>query len=207
MLSLDISGLTDVENLKLPNPTLLDYYTGLKNREIWVYDVADDLVDFAQQIINWNREDEGIEVEERQPIKVFINSNGGSLNAAMTFVTMCKLSKTPVYTFGLGKCYSAGGLILMGAARPGNRYVLPTCEILIHDGATGASGDTAKVMDALLYTQKVEEQTKEYILNCTRIEEKEYDQNYRRDWWMFADEAVEKGVADRIVTSIDELIL
>ena len=40
----------------------------------------------------------------------------------------------------------------------------------------------------------------------TNITEKEYSDNYRRDWYMFADEIIARGVADKIIESVDEII-
>lgn len=141
--TLDITGeLGDLANYKLPDPTLIDYYKRLKNREILInQDIDDWVVEWTQEIIEWNRIDknEGIPIEDRIPIKIFINSNGGSLNAIMELITICNMSITPVYAIGMGKCYSAGGLLLMGIPK-GNRFILPTTEVLIHDGNTGTRG-------------------------------------------------------------------
>lgn len=122
----------DWANLKLPDPSLLDYYKRLENREILINQNIDDgTVEWTQEIIQWNREDKDIPVKDRKPIKIFINSNGGSLNSIMELITICNLSKTPVYAIGMGKCYSAGGLLLMGVPK-GNRYILNTTEALEH---------------------------------------------------------------------------
>ena len=51
-----------------------------------------------------------------------------------------------------------------------------------------------------------EKRTKEYILKNTKITEDEYDKNYRRDWWILGDEAIQLGVADKIIASLDEII-
>ena len=159
----------DWANFKLPDPSLLDYYKRLKNREILINQNIDDgTVEWTQEIIQWNREDKDIPVKDRKPIKIFVNSNGGSLNSIMELITMCNLSKTPVYAIGMGKCYSAGGLLLMGIPK-GNRYILNTTEALIHDGSTGTFGDTGKVLDDLEYTRKTEEFTKKFILDHTDV--------------------------------------
>ena len=105
--TLDITGeLGDLANYKLPDPTLIDYYKRLKNREILInQDIDDWVVEWTQEIIEWNRIDknEGIPIEDRIPIKIFINSNGGSLNAIMELITICNMSITPVYAIGMGK--------------------------------------------------------------------------------------------------------
>jgi ATP-dependent Clp protease protease subunit len=205
-LQLDIlPSLGDLANVKLPDPTLLDFYKRLENREILInQDIDDGIVEWTQEIIEWNRIDKDKNIEDRKPIRIYINSNGGSLNAIMELITICNLSKTPVYAIGMGKCYSSGGLLLMGLPK-GNRYILSTTEALIHDGSTGSVGDTGKVLDDLEYTKKVEEKTKQFILSHTTITEDEYDKNYRRNWWLDSGEIIAKGVADHIIEDISEL--
>ena len=206
LFEIDIMGdMSDLANVKLPDPTLFDYYKRIKRREILINQEIDDgIIEWTQEIIEWNREDDGINIPDRKPIKIFINSNGGSLNAIMEFITLCNLSKTPVYAIGIAKCYSAGGLLLMGIPK-GNRYILSSTEALIHDGSTGSYGDTGKVLDDLERTKKIEEDTKRFILGHTEITEVEYDKNYRKNWWLDANEIIEKGVADHIITDIEEL--
>ena len=48
--------------------------------------------------------------------------------------------------------------------------------------------------------------SKEYILSSTRITEEVYDQNYRRDWFLFSEEMIVLGIADEIVTDIDTIL-
>ena len=207
IFELDImSDIGDYANIKLPDPTLLDYYKRLNNREILINQGIDDgIVEWTQEIIDWNKEDKDIkDYSKRKPIKIFINSNGGSLNAIMELITICNLSKTPVYAIGMGKCYSAGGLLLMGIPK-GNRYILSTTEALVHDGSTGSMGDTGKVLDDLEQTKKTEEITKQFILEHTTIPEELYDKNYRKNWWLDSSEIIKYGLADHVIENIEEL--
>ena len=201
-----MKDMSECANVKLPDPTLLDYYKRLKRREILINQEIDDgIIEWTQEIIEWNKEDKEIkDYSKRKPIKIFINSNGGSLNAIMELITICNLSKTPVYAIGMGKCYSAGGLLLMGIPK-GNRYILSTTEALVHDGSTGSMGDTGKVLDDLEQTKKTEEITKQFILDHTTIPEELYDKNYRRNWWLTGDEIIKYGLADHVVKNIEEL--
>lgn len=196
----------EMANIKLPDPTLLDYYNRIANREIWINtDIDEAVVEWTQQILQWNREDKDIKPSERKVIKVFINSNGGCLNSIMHLITILQMSTTPVMTIGLGKCYSSGGLLLMSGNK-GRRYIFDTTSVLIHDGGTGSNSDTGKFIDYAEYVKMTEQRTKDYILKNTKIAEKDYDRNYRRDWWILGDEAIRLGVADKIITSLDEII-
>lgn len=189
----------------LPDPDLLIYFNRLNKRHIFINDYIDEeLVEYSYQIIQWNIEDKDLTVEQRIPIKIFINSNGGCLNSVMNFINTIQLSKTPVFTIAMGKGYSAGGLLLM-AGNKGNRYIFPDTSVLIHDGSTGAIGDTSKVIDNLEFTQKQEERIKKFILANTNITAKLYEKNYRRNWFMFEDEIIRYGIADKVIERLDEL--
>lgn len=203
----DLEGqVGDLANCKLPDPDLLNYYKRIKNRVILInQDIGDWLVQFTQEIIEWNRQDKDIPIKERKPIKIFINTDGGDSNSIMYFINICNLSKTPIYSIGMGKCYSAGGLLLMGLPK-GNRYIFDTTEVLIHDGSTGSYGDTGKVIDNFERIKYSEDKMKKFILSHTAITEKEYDKNYRKNWWMDSEDAIKFGVADHIVKSVDEIL-
>ena len=190
----DIKTLSKTD---LPDYYLLSFYKRLANREIfWNCDVDTDLVDFSWQILEWNR-------ENRKPIIIYINSDGGCLNSTMNFIDMIKLSKTPVITIAMGKAYSAGGLLLMAGHK---RYIFKDTTFLLHDGSTGAFGSVSKVVDSLEFTQKTEKRMKEFILANTKINEDLYDKNYRRDWFMFSDEIIKYGVADKIIIDLSEIL-
>ena len=202
-----MNDMGECANIKLPDPTLLDYYKRLKRREILVNQEIDDgIIEWTQEIIEWNREDKDIEdISQMTPIKIFINSNGGSLNAIMELITICNLSRVPVMAIGMGKCYSAGGLLLLGITK-GNRYILSTTEDLIHDGnMSGYGGDTGKAIDDLEQTKKNEEKVKKFILSCTNISEDLYDKNYRKNWWLDSSEVIKYGLADHVIENIEEL--
>ena len=197
----DMEGLFDTT---LPDPTMVEFYRRLKNREIlWNDDIDDATIDIALYIKKWNDEDKDLAIEDRQPIKIFINSDGGYVATVLHVIDMIHLSKTPVYTIGMGRVYSAGGLLLMSGHK---RYIFPHTSCLIHDGSSGAIGSIGKMIDNLEFTKELEKRIKQYILSSTRITEEIYDQNYRRDWFMFSEEIIKLGIADEIVTDIDTIL-
>ncbi len=200
----EFEDVQDLMDEKLPDPTLLEHYRRLKKREIlWNDDIDDATIDIALYIKKWNAEDKGIAQEERKPIKIFINSDGGSVDTVLHIIDMIGLSKTPVYTIGMGRVYSAGGLLLMAGHK---RYVFPHTSCLIHDGSSGTINSIGKMLDNLEFTKELEKRMKEYILSSTKITEEVYDRNYRRDWFMFSEEMIELGIADEIVADIDTIL-
>ena len=203
-IELDFGEIANLLDRTLPDPSLLEYYRMRTKREImWNADIEDDILEVSLAIRKWNVEDNGIEVDKRVPIKIFINSDGGSVDAVMNAIDLIKLSKTPVITIGMGKVYSAGGLLLMAGHK---RYIFKHTSCLIHDGSSGAVGSIGKLIDNLKFTEKLEALIKEYIISSTKITEQMFDANYRRDWFMFSDEMIELGVADEIIDDIDTIL-
>jgi len=87
----------DVKTLSktdLPDYYLLSFYKRLANREIfWNCDVDTDLVDFSWQILEWNREDKDILIENRKPIIIFTASGGARMQEGIfSLMQMVKTS-------------------------------------------------------------------------------------------------------------------
>ena len=191
-------------DFELPPPELVEFYRRLSDREIvWNDIITDCMIDVPLYIINWNKEDANVPIEERKPIKIFINTNGGDLSVTMLTASVIALSKTPVITIGMGRAYSGGALLLMSGHK---RLIFDSTSVLIHDGSSGAIGDTGKVLDSLEFTKDSEDRVIQFILSHTRITSELMKENYRRDWYMFSEDAIYYGVADKIITDIDEVL-
>lgn len=122
----------------LPDFTEYETYLDLNERILYLdFDINDALVDYSRRIIRWNRQDRDIPVEERKPIKLLINSYGGSLDSCLHFIDTLLLSKTPVYTYNVGVAMSAGFYIMLAGSK---RFAYPNAQFLIHSGSGGAAG-------------------------------------------------------------------
>lgn len=177
------------------------YAEQLENRELFLAEVVDDdvIYDIAHHIIRFNREDKDVPVEQRKPIKIYINSYGGDLIAINSVISTIKLSKTPVYTYNLGKAFSAGGLLLMAGHK---RFTFGDAVILIHQGSSGASGTTSQVIDQVEFQKRQEERVKAFILGATKITPEQYKDKFKEEWFFFGDEAIELGVCDELIVDL-----
>jgi ATP-dependent protease ClpP protease subunit len=191
-------------NKNLPDSSLLDYYNRLANREIFInYDITDELVDYSKQIFDWNKQDKGIPVNERKKIKIFNNTDGGDVTAMNSFINAVQLSKTPCITIGMGKCFSAGAMLLISAKE---RYIFPNTIVMMHKGSSGIISDVNKIIDYSKFLEADNEINKQYILANTKITPKKYKEVENKDWYIFANECIEWGIATKIVTDLDEII-
>ena len=89
------------------------YLKDLKQRKLFISDdISQETIgDAVRHIMQINREDADIPVDERLPILLYVTSNGGDVDSGFELVDAIMLSKTPVYTINLGSQYSMGFLI------------------------------------------------------------------------------------------------
>ena len=159
------------------------------------------------QIMRCNRLDRDIDIEDREPIRLHINSPGGSVIDGFSLIDCIKLSKTPVYTINLGMCFSMALLVFMAGHK---RFSFPHSEFLLHDGQSSDANNTAKVKDYLDFSiNQIEKMTKDYVIAQSAISEDSFDNNYRREWYFLPKEGKDIGVVDYIVgqdCDMDEIL-
>jgi len=199
---LPIKGIDDIiEDLILEGPNNLTELIQLqnhKNRIININDVEDYLAqNIVNDIINYNKMDFYVPIDSRLPIKMFINSCGGSLPACYTIIDAIKLSKTPVLTINIGIAYSAGGVILLAGHK---RYAFPHSSFLLHEGSNGFAADAGKFKDYSRFYEKQLNDSKDFVIEQTLIDDELYEQRRHTDWWMDAHEMLKYGIIDEILT-------
>lgn len=160
--------------------------------------IADGMVTYIR-FFNRLDEQENIPVEEREPIKIFINSGGGSIMGTLTIIDAIKNSKTPIWTINIGQAYSGGFFIFMTGHK---RLSYENASFLFHEGSTGSQGDANKFNNWADFYKRILKKLKNLVLEHTNITEEEYEKHAKDDWWLFADEAIEYGVCDEITKEI-----
>lgn len=192
-----------VENLQLPNPDLLTYYKDEQDRVFWIEGEIDDgLFELSKMIVRYNKEDKDIPVENRKPIKIFINSPGGDLDSTLAFIGLMNLSKTPIWTIDACWAYSAAGLILMAGHK---RYALPNTECLIHSGSGQLGGSYEQTTEQMKNYKYLVDKMRDFILSKTKIDQKLFKKNSQKDWYIYTDEMLSLGIVDEIIDDLDIL--
>lgn len=194
------------------NLCLEDKYTkeDLEERRLYINSEIDETVidSIVYHIFRYNREDKGKTESERTPIILYINSPGGAIYDGYGLISAIECSITPVYTVNQGMAASMAFLIFLAGKR---RFSMKNSVFLMHDGSTGIMFEsTSKMRDRMEFeTGQIEEHTKNYVLNHTKINEHFYDEKYRVEWYMLPEEAKSYGICDYIVgvdCDIDEII-
>jgi len=174
------------------------YYKDLKQRKLFLSeDVSQySIGEIAKHILQYNREDVGKKIKDRQPIMLYIASNGGEVDAGFELIDVIISSKTPVYTINMGYQYSMGFLIGLAGHK---RYAFAHSKFLMHDGSNFIYNSGAKAQDQMEFNRRVEERIKKYVLSMSKVTSEEYDSKLRIEGYLFSDEAKEKGVVDYII--------
>ncbi|WWC96276.1 ATP-dependent Clp endopeptidase, proteolytic subunit ClpP [Kwoniella sp. B9012] len=141
-----------------------------------------------------------------RPIKLYINSPGGVVTSGLAIYDTMQYISPPVHTFCLGQAASMGSLLLAGGEK-GHRYALKNSSVMIHQPSGGAQGQAS---DIALHAKEIlrirSALTDIYADHCTRPDEQRdtarerFEKALERDYFMTADEAVEFGIVDKIVT-------
>lgn len=203
----ELEDLLISEESLLEKPRLLMYYRSLKDRVLYLdADVDEEIInDLVRYVIMFNCEDKGKPTEQRRPIKILIYSYGGDANAMFQLIDVCMLSKTPVYTYNMGVCMSAGfDIYLVGS----KRYALKNSQALIHQGSAQFGGTAQQVTSQNDMYKKQLKSAEEWILSRTKITEKEYKKKKEQEWYVLGgEEQVEKGIATDILTDLDDIFV
>ena len=163
--------------------------------------VADEIVGC---IFEYNRDDKGKAPEERQPIRIYIDSPGGDVTSGFAIISAIKVSKTPIYTINVGQWSSMAFLIGICGHR---RFSLPNMTFLMHDGDLLMAGSTNKAQDKMKFNQRYENDViKAHVLAHSNMTSSEYDALSRVEYYMLPEDALKHGFIDEVVTDIDTIL-
>ena len=147
-----------------------------------------------------------------KPIKLYVNSPGGSVTAGLAIYDTMQFVKTPVHTMVMGQAASMGSFLAQ-AGEPGKRFVLPESRTMIHRVSSGTRGTSGSV-----HVQELEfEDAKRHFEESKRLNKrltelyvkhntagktyKELFETMKFDTFLSAQEAVDNGLADKVIES------
>ena len=133
-------------------------------------------------------------------IRLYINSPGGSISAGLSIYDTMQYIKCDVSTICVGMGASMGAFLLSSGAK-GKRMALPNAEIMIHQPSAGTQG---QITDMAIHMKRLEiiKKRMNAILadNCGKNVE-QVTADCERDNFMTAQEALEYGLIDKIITN------
>lgn len=194
-----------VKSSEIPTPEEYTYWKDRKNRNFYIdYEITDDysLVELAKIIIQMNMEEKDIPENELKPIYIWIHSFGGDSFQANMFSDLLIASRIPIVTIALGSAMSAGFEILIAGHR---RYAFKHTQTLVHAGYAAFQGTQSEIEEFQKNNKKQLDRTKEYVLSRTAIDEKLFNKNKNKDWYISGEDLVKYHVVDKLIENISDV--
>ena len=136
-------------------------------------------------------------------IMLYINSPGGVITAGLAIYDTMQLIKADVSTICLGDAASMGAFLLSGGTK-GKRLALPNARIMIHQPLGGAKGQATDIEIEAKEILRMKTMLNELMAQHTGLKVEKIKKDTERDNFMTAQEALEYGLIDRIITKVGE---
>jgi ATP-dependent Clp protease, protease subunit len=145
-------------------------------------------------------------LDPNAPVTIVINSPGGSIDAGFAIWDQLKMMRYPVTTVVTGLAASMGSVLALCAPK-GRRFASPKGHFMIHQPAihTSVEGQATDLEIQAREILKTKEQLVALYCEATGKSKEDIEKAIDRDTWMTAQEALEFGLIDRIVSSFDDL--
>lgn len=195
--------MPDLLNVITGNNSSEDFYgeiirENLDNRTLVFNDQVDEnaMENYILRIIKWNREDKDLPIESRNKIKIYLDCPGGETITGLNLVDVILQSKTPIVGVAFSMAASMGYHILLACHE---RIAFKNTVLLQHDGELVIQNSSSKAKDTMHFFDKMDGRLKQHVLSRTTMTEEFYDKIYDQEYWIFADDAKELGIIDKIV--------
>ena len=151
--------------------------------------------DIIQQLLFLDK----AKISKKDNIELYINSPGGCIVSGLAIYDTIKTLKKEVVTVGIGMCASMGALLLCGAAKKGNRYILPNCQVMFHEASSNQPYDkVSQNRIRMAQTEHLSTRCVEIIAQHTGQEFEKLKVQLEKDIWLDGQAVLDFGAADII---------
>lgn len=136
--------------------------------------------------------------DNKKPIKLYINSPGGSVYDGLAIIDTMNYIEPDVETIGIGLQASMGAMLLSSGTK-GKRFALPNSRIMIHQPSSGTEG---KITDQEIMLREgvfLKKRLAEIFAKNTGKKLEQVEKDMDRDYWMSVEEAKAYGIIDKII--------
>jgi len=133
-------------------------------------------------------------------ISFYINSPGGSVSAGMAIFDTMRFIKPDVSTMCTGMAASMGAFLLASGCK-GKRYALPNSTVMIHQPSGGFSGQVSDIERHANYIVRLKQRYNKHMAEFTGKAVEEVDRASDRDNFLTAEEALDFGMIDKVLTT------
>lgn len=187
------------EHIRAPLLTgYADTYVKLAKHRILM--VAEDVTDhmaaeLSAMLLYFDNED------HEAPIEMYIHSNGGAVTGLLNIYDVMQMIQAPVKTVCVGKCYSAGA-VLLAAGSKGERYAFKSSSVMIHGIQCGfpvPGHDITSSKNYYEYLMENNDNIMKILASHTGHTLEKVKQDCKEDVWMDAKQALTYGLIDHII--------
>ncbi len=140
------------------------------------------------------------EEDPKEPVKLFINSQGGDADAGYAIFDIVRFVEVPVKMVAAGLAASAAVIVLLASPKA-LRFGLPNARFLIHQPSTGVRGSAADIQIEASEILKIRDKINKLIAKETGKSVAQIDADTRRNFWMDAEEARKYGLVGKVAVS------
>ena len=133
-------------------------------------------------------------------VHLYINSPGGSVTAGLSIDDTMRFIKPDVSTMCIGQAASMGAFLLSGGTK-GKRYILPNARTMIHQPSGGAQGQATDIEIQAKEILFLRERLNSLLADHTGQTMEVIERDTERDRFMSAEQSVEYGLVDEVITS------
>jgi len=138
--------------------------------------------------------------DPEKDINLYINSPGGDITGLLAIYDTMKYIKPDVSTFCFGQAASAAA-VLLGAGSKGKRYALPHARVLLHQPWGGVGGQASDIEIQAREILRMKDMLNSMLAHDTGQSVERVNKDTDRDFIISADEAVEYGLIDEVITA------
>ncbi len=142
--------------------------------------------------------------DPEKEIQLYVNCPGGVVYAGLAIYDTMRFIKPDVSTVCCGIAMSMGSVVLAGGAK-GKRYSLPNSRILIHQPTGGYQGQATDIAIHAEEALKLRARLETVYAEHTGQPIDTVERDSRRDRWFTAEEALDYGLIDRVLDSVDDV--
>lgn len=136
--------------------------------------------------------------DPKAEISLYINSPGGNVYDGLAIYDTMQFIKPDVATFGIGLQASMGAFLLSSGAK-GKRHLLPHSRVMIHQPSSGTQGKVTDQEITLRESIRIKKLLNQILAKNTGQKLARVEKDADRDYWMDATEAVQYGLADKVL--------
>lgn len=137
--------------------------------------------------------------DPKRDITLYLNSPGGSVTSGLAIYDTMQLIKPDVSTICTGISASMGAVLLSSGTK-GKRHALPHSRVMIHQPSGGMQGQSKDMEISLKLIMSMKEELYNILSDNTGKTFEEIERDSDRDYWMTAQQALEYGLIDEVLT-------